>query len=67
MVNPIEFHDEVERFLSASQLSPTRFGKEALNDPNFVFDLREGRSPSLETVGRVLEFISAHTEQKGAA
>jgi predicted transcriptional regulator len=51
------FRNEVESYLSRAGVLPTQFGKDAVNDPNFVRDLRSGRSPSLSTVDRVLSFI----------
>jgi hypothetical protein len=35
----------VERYLRRSGIPPTRFGREAVRDPRFVFDLRSGREP----------------------
>ena len=40
-------------------MTPTRFGRESLGDPCFVFDLREGREPRAGTAGRVMQFIDA--------
>ena len=34
-----------------------RFGREAMGDPRFVFDLRNGREPRQRTVDRVLAFL----------
>ena len=48
---------QVERYLRRSGLAPTRFGREAVKDPRFVFDLRKGREPRAETVRRVVEFL----------
>jgi hypothetical protein len=31
---------EIEKFLRNSDIAPTRFGRDALGDPRFVFDLR---------------------------
>lgn len=54
------FKAEVEAFLSATEMDATTFGKEALGDPSFVFDLRnKGRSPSGRTMDRVREWMSA--------
>ena len=50
---------EVEKFLSASPISAARFGREAMQDPRFVFDLRKGREPRLETVIRVRAYLDA--------
>jgi len=38
---------------------PTRFGKEALGDPRFVFDLRNGRDPRPQTVARVIQYLDS--------
>ena len=53
------FRDEVEAFLKETGIEPTRFGREALKDPRFVFDLREGRSPSGRTMDRVRDWMTA--------
>ena len=48
---------EVEKFLRRRNIAPTRFGREAVGDPRFVFDLRKGREPRPETVRRVRLFL----------
>jgi len=48
---------EVEKFLRRSDIAPTRFGREAVGDPRFVFDLRKGREPRAATVRRVQAFL----------
>ena len=48
---------EVEKFLRAREISAARFGREAMRDPRFVFDLRKGREPRLRTVTKVLAFL----------
>lgn len=48
---------EIEKFLRLSRIPPTRFGREALGDPRFVFDLRNGREPRPRTVQRVKAFL----------
>ncbi len=50
-------HD-IEKYLRASNTSPTRFGRDAVGDPRFVLDLRNGREPRSRTVTRVLGFIA---------
>ena len=47
----------VEKFLRQTQIAPTRFGREAVGDPRFVFDLRRGREPRIGTVRRVQAFL----------
>lgn len=48
---------EVEKFLRSNDTPPTRFGREALGDPRFVFDLRNGRDPRPRTIARVLAYL----------
>lgn len=50
---------EVEKFLRRYDTAPTRFGREALGDPRFVFDLRNGRDPRPRTVKRVQAYLEA--------
>lgn len=52
-----KFLREVEAFLEAGQLTPTAFGDKAAGDPNFVFDLRNGREPRRNTIARVRAFM----------
>lgn len=48
---------EVEKYLRSSGVAPTRFGRDAVSDPRFVFDLRRGREPRRQTVERVRAFL----------
>lgn len=50
---------EVEKFLRQSEIAPTRFGRDAVGDPRFVFDLRNGRDPRPSTIARVLAYLEA--------
>ena len=52
----------VERFIKERRMPPTRFGREALGDPCFVFDLRDGRETRSATTKRVLDYL----EREGA-
>ena len=51
------FLQKVETFLSETGMAPTRLGREAVGDPRFVFDLREGRAPSARLMDQVSDFI----------
>ena len=53
---------EVEKFLRQNGTPPTRFGWEAMRDPRFVFDLRNGRDPRPETVERVRAYLEAFAQ-----
>jgi hypothetical protein len=48
---------EVEKYLRQNDLPPTRFGREAMGDPRFVFDLRNGRDPRPQTIARVRAYL----------
>ena len=48
---------DVEKFLKVSNTPATRFGRQAMGDPRFVFDLRNGREPGDRTVKRVRAFL----------
>lgn len=47
----------IEKYLRVSNTAPTRFGRDAVRDPRFVLDLRNGREPRRRTVARVLGYI----------
>jgi len=49
---------DVEKFLRISRISAARFGRDAMQDPRFVFDLRKGREPGLRTVTRVRAYLA---------
>lgn len=55
---------EIEKFCTKHGLSERQFGTLALNDKNFIPQLREGRDLRLSTVERVRCFMS---EQEKAA
>jgi hypothetical protein len=50
----------IEVFLRRTGMAPTRFGRESVRDPRFVFDLRNGREPTGRTVRRIEHFMNAY-------
>lgn len=49
---------DIESFIESHDMPPTTFGNKALNDPNFVFDLRNGtRDYRRSTAEKVRNFI----------
>jgi hypothetical protein len=48
---------DVEKYLKSSNTPAARFGRDAMGDPRFVFDLRNGREPRQRTVERVLAYL----------
>jgi hypothetical protein len=51
--------EEVEKYLRQSDVAPTRFRREAVGDPRFVFDLRNGRDARPTTIARVRAYLEA--------
>ena len=51
---------QIERFLRATDMPWTKFGRLAVGDPRFVGDLRNGRTPREAMVKRVEAFISVY-------
>jgi len=47
----------IEAHIRRHRIPPTRLGREAVRDPNFVGDLRRGREPGPRTVARVLAYL----------
>ena len=47
----------IERHLRQTGIKPARFGREAVGDPRFVFDLRRGREPRAAVARRALALI----------
>jgi len=57
----------VETYLRRSGTKPTRFGRDVVRDPRFVFDLRNGRQPRPETEGRVAAWLDRQEQPQGDA
>ncbi|MGP1283482.1 MAG: hypothetical protein ACTS1X_10940 [Parasphingopyxis sp.] len=48
---------EIDRFLRHTKMPPTRFGREAVNDPRLVFDIRRGRECGEKIRARIHTYI----------
>ena len=48
---------EIDRYLRATAMPVTKFGRLAVRDPRLVGDLRRGRQPGKATIARVQAFI----------
>ena len=55
--NDVHLLRDVEKYLKNSNTPAARFGREAMGDPRFVFDLRRGREPRPQTVERIRAFL----------
>jgi 2,4-dienoyl-CoA reductase-like NADH-dependent reductase (Old Yellow Enzyme family) len=54
----------IEQFIKERRMPPARFGREAVGDPCFVFDLRDGREPRQRTVARVSAYLDRAEQAK---
>ena len=50
---------KIERYLHKTGKKPTRFGREAANDPRLVFDIRRGRAIGTRLTARIEAFLEA--------
>jgi hypothetical protein len=46
-----------ERFVARHDLAPSRFGRDAVNDPRFITDMRRGKVPRPATMDKVEEYM----------
>ncbi len=51
----------IERFLRENAMPPTLFGRRAMRDPRFVFDLRQGRQPGRRVQCKAEHFMNIWT------
>ena len=49
--------EDIEAFRLRHDMTKTRFGIAAANDPNLVDDLENGREPRWQTVQRITEYM----------
>lgn len=50
--------ERIENHLRDNDISATTFGREAVGDPRFVLDLRNGRKPRRKTVMRLEAYLA---------
>ena len=48
----------IERHLRSRRMSPTRFGREAVGDPNLISQLKDGRELRTSTAQRVIDYLN---------
>lgn len=51
---------QIEEFLSETKMPPAKFGRDAMSDPNFVFELRAGRDYRRTTAEKVMNYMLAN-------
>jgi hypothetical protein len=53
---------EIAAFCERSSMSAATFGKQAMGDPRFVYDIRSGRQCLPRTVEKARAFMVSYTE-----
>jgi len=53
---------EIEAFLQRAQMTPSGFGRRAMNDEKFVFRLRQGGNVTAKSLDRARDFIRDQDE-----
>lgn len=57
--SPAELIEKIETFCVRHEMAPTRFGRDAINDPNLLTDLNAGRRlPGLAKLQRIADFMA---------
>ncbi len=67
MMTADQFLARIERHLVKHRMTPSAFGRAAVNDPNLVGDLRAGRMPNLRTLARISEYMKSNPAEEAAA
>jgi hypothetical protein len=58
----------IEAFMAKHQMNRRRFGVNALNDPNFFYDLKAGRrTPTIETAQKIEDYMASFEKPKRKA
>jgi 2,4-dienoyl-CoA reductase-like NADH-dependent reductase (Old Yellow Enzyme family) len=60
MERPTDLIREIDLFIERHKISPVTFGREAMRDPHFVRDVRNGRRLWPETEAKVRAFMDSY-------
>ena len=56
---PTRLIELIDAFLLRHDMAPTRFGRDAVKDPNFLTDLREGRKlPGMLRLNAIAQYMA---------
>lgn len=58
---------QIKAFLERTGMKPTRFGIETLKDGGLVKGLEDGRSLSLKSAAKVVEYMAEHSADNSRA
>ncbi len=65
---PEQLSNSIDNFIARHAMAPTRFGRDTVNDPNLISDLRAGRRlPGLLKLQRIRDFMAAKDAELAAA
>lgn len=59
--------EQIDAFLSATGMSPTRLGLDATGEGGLIKSIRQGRSITLRTGRRLVEFMDAYCAGEAAS
>jgi hypothetical protein len=62
---PLSLLMRIEAYLRRTGMRPTEFGRQAVRDGLFVYQLRHGRKPRPRTEARVHAFLDQAESQRG--
>ncbi|WP_342248637.1 hypothetical protein [Sphingomonas sp. OTU376] len=66
--SPEELVSKIETFIARHDMAETRFGRDAVGDPNVLSDLRAGqRLPGLIKLRRIAKFMASKDAEKAGA
>jgi hypothetical protein len=54
---------QIDAFLDRQDMAPSRLGRDALGEPQFVSEVREGRMPGFRTLRKLSEFMRRRDRQ----
>lgn len=61
------FRSQLDAFLERTGIGLATLGRKALGDPNLLRQIARGRSPTLRTADRILEFMAAYERERHCA
>ena len=56
--------DEIEAFIARHDMLPSRLGRNALNNPGFVEDIRAGKDCTTGTADRIRAYMASYRPPK---
>jgi len=56
----MDVQQRIDRYLRATAMPPTKFGRLAVNDPRLIGDMRRGRQLGRSITRRIEAFIAEH-------